>query len=136
MRTVLDASAALAWFFEDELDDFARATAASVATSGALVPSLFRLEVQNALLQAVRRKRLTSAQVKARFDDLDRLDLKTDTAAKPFGIGFALAERFHLTAYDAAYLELAIRAQRPLMTRDESLRTSARAMHVLWEANS
>lgn len=110
--------------------------ARSVATSGALVPTLFRLEVQNALLQAVRRKRLTRAVVEARFDDLDRLKLTVDAAeaGAAFKTGFALAERFDLSAYDAAYLELAVRAKRPLMTRDDRLRDAARTMQLLWES--
>ena len=110
----------------------------SVATSGAIVPALFRLEVQNALLQAVRRKRLTRAVAEARFDDIDRLNLDVDAAGTSvaFKTGFALAERFHLSAYDATYLELAVRAKRPLMTRDDRLRRAARTMHLLWEPTS
>ncbi|HEY1656620.1 MAG TPA: type II toxin-antitoxin system VapC family toxin [Candidatus Tumulicola sp.] len=132
---MLDASAAVAWFFEDELDDLARAMALTVARSGALVPALFRLEVQNALLQAVRKKRLTRAIVEARFDDLDQLNLTLDAAeaSATFKRGFALAERFRLSAYDAAYLELAVRAKRTLMTRDDRLRDAARSVHALWE---
>lgn len=132
---MLDASAALAWFFEDELDELAHAMARSVATDGALVPAFFRLEIQNALLQAVRRKRLMRAIVETLFADLDRLNLTVDAAAAtaPFKTGFPLAERFHLSAYDAAYLELAVRAKRPLMTRDGRLREAAAALHVAWD---
>jgi predicted nucleic acid-binding protein len=106
-----------------------------VAASGALVPALFRLEMQNALLQALRRKRMTRAIVDERLGDLDRLNLIVDSAAAnlSFNSGFALAERFGLSAYDAAYLELAERAKRPLMTRDKALRGAARAMRLLWE---
>jgi predicted nucleic acid-binding protein len=106
-----------------------------VAASGALVPALFRLEMQNALLQALRRKRMTRAIVDERLGDLDRLNLIVDSAAANLGFnsGFALAERFGLSAYDAAYLELAERAKRPLMTRDKALRGAARAMRLLWE---
>lgn len=132
---MLDASAALTWFFEDERDDLARAMAHSVATSGALVPALFRLEVQNALLQAVRRKRLTRAVAEARFDDLDRLNLSVDSAQTSVGFkaAFSLAERFRLSAYDATYLELAVRAKRRLMTRDGRLRRAAQTMRCLWK---
>jgi predicted nucleic acid-binding protein len=106
-----------------------------VATSGALVPALFRLEMQNALLQAVRTKRLQRAVVEERLADLDGLDLRVDadSVSLSFQAGFALAERFQLSAYDAAYLELAIRARRPLMSRDEHLRSAARTMQVLWQ---
>lgn len=133
---VLDASAALAWLFEDELDDQARAMALAVAKSGAVVPMLFRLEMQNALLLAIRRKRLSRDVVEARFEDLDLLNIAVDTHASnaAFKSGFSLAERFSLSAYDANYLELASRLGKPLMTRDARLAAAARELHVLWEA--
>jgi predicted nucleic acid-binding protein len=132
---VLDASAALTWFFEDERDDLSLAMAEVVATSGALIPAPFRLEMQNALLQAFRRKRMSRVVVSRSLDDLDRLRLIVDSAGSnlTFNSGFALAERFSLSAYDAAYLELAERSKRPLMTRDKALRNAARAMRLLWE---
>jgi predicted nucleic acid-binding protein len=132
---VLDASAALTWFFEDERDDLSLAMAEAVSASGALIPALFRLEMQNALLQALRRKRMTRTLVVERLGDLDRLNLVVDSAATnlTFDSGFMLAERFGLSAYDAAYLELAERAKRPLMTRDKTLRDAARTMRLLWE---
>lgn len=109
--------------------------ASSVAGSGALVPALFWLQMQNAFLQAVRKQRLAREIVEARFDDLDRLTITVDVLGSTGALkaGIALAERFGLSAYDAAYLELAIRARRPLMTRDEQLRNAAREMHALWE---
>lgn len=55
MTLVIDASIALAWCFEDEASPATDAIADEVRTSGALVPSLFHLEVGNILLQAERR---------------------------------------------------------------------------------
>ena len=109
--------------------------AEAVSASGALTPALFRLEMQNALLQALRRKRMTRTLVVERLGDLDRLNLVVDSAATnlTFDSGLMLAERFGLSAYDAAYLELAERAKRPLMTRDKTLRDAARMMRLLWE---
>jgi predicted nucleic acid-binding protein len=40
----------------------------------------------------------------------------------------ALADRFRLTVYDAAYLELARRRHLPLATADRALRAGARAL--------
>lgn len=110
--------------------------ALAVATSGAVVPTLFRLEMQNALLLAIRRKRLTREVVEARFEDLDLLNISVDTHGSnaAFKSGFSIAERFNLSAYDASYLELASRLGRPLMTRDARLAVAARELHVLWEA--
>ena len=42
-----------------------------------------------------------------------------------FGRTSALAEQYGLSVYDAAYLEVAIRRQLPLGTRDRALRSAA-----------
>jgi len=54
-------------------------------------------------------------------------------AGAAYETGLDLVTRFQLSAYDACYLELAIRLRRPLMTRDQRLATAAREMGVLWE---
>ncbi len=51
----------MAWCFEDEAGDYADAVLASLATSEALVPAIWSLEVANVLLVAERRGRLTQA---------------------------------------------------------------------------
>ncbi len=131
---VLDASAALSWLFEDELDDIAHAMAIDVAKKGAIVPALFRWEMQNILLASVRRSRITQEVMDARLDDLGALNLVTDVHIlnTSFDVGISLARRFGLSAYDAAYLELAVRLGRPLMTRDAKLAKAADEMSVAW----
>jgi predicted nucleic acid-binding protein len=69
---VIDSSITLAWFFEDERTDRADVVMREVASAGALVPSLWRLEIANALQMAVRRKRITSD-----FRDASLADLRT-----------------------------------------------------------
>ncbi|HUY11949.1 MAG TPA: type II toxin-antitoxin system VapC family toxin [Candidatus Dormibacteraeota bacterium] len=135
---MLDVSAAVSWFFADERDDLALAMAAEVLAKGAWVPTLFRWEVQNALLTAVRRDRRSSDQIRKDFENLDRLRLRVDDEihARPLEIGLALAERFGLTAYDAAYLDLALRRSLPLMTRDRALRNAAAELRLLWEPHA
>ena len=64
-RLVLDGSLALAWYFADEADAYADAVARGLATREAVVPSLWRLEVANALVVGERRKRSTQAQAAA-----------------------------------------------------------------------
>jgi predicted nucleic acid-binding protein len=59
--------------------------------------------------------------------------IRTDLARRQttFGEVFACAERYGLTVYDAAYLELAIREGIALATLDDDLRNAARAAGVL-----
>jgi len=106
--------------------------ARAIARQGAIVPPVFRLEVQNGMLIAVRRGRLTTDVVLRRFEDLDSLALSTDTFGGGYSAGYELARRFQLTAYDASYLELAVRAGKLLMTRDRDLVAAARELGVLW----
>jgi predicted nucleic acid-binding protein len=124
----------MSWLVPDERDDEARAMALEVSKSGAVVPILFRWELQNALIVAVRRGRCTNEVADARLDDSDALNLVVDTqiANAPFKTGLGLARRFAISAYDACYLELAVRLARPLMTRDKHLTQAARESGVLW----
>ena len=131
---VLDASTAISWFFADERDEESVAMARAIAENGAIVPALFRWEVQNAFMMAARRKKMSLDDVAMHLESLDDLDLQVDdfSLKAPLTAGLGLANRFGLTAYDAAYLELAVRRSLPLMTRDKRLRNAATEMRLLW----
>ena len=111
MSLVLDSSATLAWIYSDETTDAIRALFDQVADAGAVVPSLWRLEVANSLTIAVRRGRIDVDFRRAALADLALLDITTDQRTDPqaWGETLNLADRFRLTVYDAAYLELAQR---------------------------
>jgi predicted nucleic acid-binding protein len=129
---VLDSSATLAWVYGDETTDAIRALFDQVADTGAVVPSLWRLEVANSLTVAVRRGRIDADFRRAALADLALLDINTDqyTDANAWGESLTLANQFRLTLYDAAYLELAQRRTVPLATLDSDLRSAARALGV------
>lgn len=95
-----------------------------------MVPSLWRLEVANGLLSAVRRKRITADHRDATLADLDSLDLAVDgeTDRRAWAETLRLAERWSLTAYDASYLELARRRALPLASGDAKLRAAAASL--------
>ncbi len=59
---VLDGSVTLAWYFKDEAHPYANAVAASFPSARAVVPTIWPLEVANAVLMGERRKRSTEAQ--------------------------------------------------------------------------
>ena len=127
MTVVIDSSLTLTWFFEDERTDATLALLDRVQQSGAVVPSLWRLEVANALQMGIRRGRIDAAYRDASLLDLSALDIKIDMAGHDFAWSttLRLAERFRLTLYDAAYLELAQRLGLPLATLDKELRVAA-----------
>ena len=130
MSLVLDCSMALSSFFEDERTPAAEAVLAQVAEQGAVVPGIWRLEVGNALQAAVRHRRVDAAFRDASISDLALLDIVIDqeTDGHAWAATLQLSDRFRLTTYDAAYLELARRRDLPLASLDRELRTAARAV--------
>ena len=129
MSLVLDSSATLAWIYGDETTATIRALFDQVADAGAVVPDLWRLEVANSLTVAVRRNRIDAEFRRAALADLALLDIRADqqTDSHAWSETLHLADRFRLTLYDAAYLELAQRRKLPLATLDQELGTAARA---------
>ena len=130
MSLVLDSSATLAWIYSDEVAEGVRQLFDTVADTGAFVPALWRLEVANSLTIAVRRGRIDAEFRRAALDDLALLDITTDnhTDTHAWAETLQLADRFRLTMYDAAYLELAHRRGVPLATLDEDLSAAALAL--------
>jgi predicted nucleic acid-binding protein len=127
---VLDSSATLAWIYDEETTLAIRALFDRVADEGAVVPALWRLEVANSLTVAVRRARIDVEFRRAALADLALLDISSDqhTNSQAWGETLRLADRFRLTLYDAAYLELAQRRQLPLATLDQELQAAAQAI--------
>ena len=132
MSVVIDSSITLAWLFEDERSTAADAVLDQVTESGAVAPSLWRLEVANALQMAVRRKRIDAAFRDASLADLRSLVVTIDpeTDQHAWASTLLLAERFRLTLYDAAYLELAQRLRLPLASLDQELRAAGNDLGV------
>lgn len=82
------------------------------------------LEVVNGLLVAERKKRITPARVDECLEVISALPLIADVDAESVSV-IRLARGTGLSAYDASYLELAIRHALPLATRDRALRSAA-----------
>lgn len=117
---VVDASVAVDWLLDDELDPRASAALKLLQQDGAIVPHLWRFEVRNALLAAERRGRLSAIQVDVRLAGLLTLPIRTDTSPD-LAIAFALARARRLSFYDALYLELALRHDAVLASLDAEL---------------
>lgn len=132
MSLVLDGSAALAWLYPEETTDPISAVFERIVHSGAIVPTLWRIEIANSLTVAVRRGRMTARERRESLSDLDQLLIVTDaeTEAHVWGDALRLADKHRLTVYDATYLELALRGALPLATLDQDLRAAARKERV------
>ena len=132
MSFVLDASFALSWYFEDERTPVADALLDRVADQGATVPGLWRLEIANGLRTAIRHNRIDHGFRDRAIAQLTRLPITVDpdTDRYAWTTTLQLADRFVLTPYDAAYVELAQRLVLPLATLDDPLRAAATALGV------
>jgi predicted nucleic acid-binding protein len=129
---VIDASVALAWCFDDEATEATRALLDRFEVEHAEVTSLWHLELANALAVGERSKRITPAGTRQFIALIGGLpiviDEQTPNVALSTVLDLARSER--LSAYDASYLELAMRRGVPLATKDDDLAQAARRMGV------
>lgn len=132
MSLVLDCSTAIAWVYSEETTDAVHHVFELLSQTGAWVPGLWRLEVANVLEMGARRGRHRLDFRDLTLADLAQLPIQVDieTDRHAWGETLSLAERHHLTLYDAAYLELAMRRNLPLATLDEDLRQAGRSEKV------
>ena len=105
-------------------------------TRVAFVPSLRPLEIANVLLVGERRNRSTQAQAAKFLASLAEMPITVDdeTHLHAWSSVLSLAREQNLTAYDAAYLELALRRGLSLATLDEQLKAAAQIVGVLLHA--
>ena len=118
---VVDASVSAAWFLPDEATSATEAALQATAAQDVWVPALWLLEIGNLLLSAQRRKRITADKRRQLAAAAGALRLKVDRQPMAIAVLDELAARLGLSAYDAAYLELALRRSLPLATLDEAL---------------
>ncbi len=131
---IVDASATLAWCFEDEATGWTDSLLERLRHGEQiLVPAHWPAEISNGLLVALRRKRIQPRQPVLFWDELARLPIKSEPAltATQAKAVLALSEKHGLTAYDAAYLELAHRHRLPLGTLDTDLQKAGQAEGVV-----
>ena len=129
---VVDASVALAWCFPDEGSKEAERILAALKGVTVLVPGVWALEIVNAILVGERRKRLKQPEILRFVALLESLPISEDhqTVGDRVANVLPVARNYALSAYDAAYLELAIRHNSPLATLDAGLQKAARRAGV------
>jgi predicted nucleic acid-binding protein len=121
---VIDASVTLAWCFEDESSVDADRVLARLEQEEALAPAHWPLEIANALRTAERRGRMETSELPRLRALLAALPVEVAPVELTTATGGILetARTYDLTAYDAAYLDLAAIRGLPLATVDERLR--------------
>lgn len=129
MPFVVDASIAAAWCFPDEDHSAANAALRRLVDEEGFVPALWWFEIRNILVVGERRGRIDAAGTAQFLADLRGLPIRVDSAPDSETV-LALARKHNLTAYDAAYLELARRIGGSLATLDRALLAAAAAEGV------
>lgn len=125
MPFVLDNSVVAGWFLEDQATPYTEAIARQLEDDRAIVPPLWRLEFANVLRTACRKQRLIASQACEVVEQVCALPIEIDPVTPSPAELLALALRYDLSSYDAAYLELALRLQLPIATKDGPLREAA-----------
>ena len=133
---VLDASVSLSWFVDDPVP-VAAVEIRNLLVKGrrALIPALWAFEMANGFVTAKRKGVLTSFDVSDCCDEIEillanSLELVADSPRNLVRTLFTSAHTYSLTAYDASYLDLALRKRLPLATLDRSLQISAKGAGV------
>lgn len=129
---VLDASTALTWCFHDEATTGSLSVLQRLEADHAEVPAIWPLEVANILAAAERRRRIDAAGIGEFLAVIESLDIRVDgaTASRALNDILGISRREGLTAYDAAYLDLAMREGLALATGDRALAAAAQRCGV------
>jgi len=135
MSFVLDNSVTMRWFFGDGKPQelaYAGKVLDAMKRDSALVPVTWGLEVANVIAKAEAKFLVTEARSEAFLEMLEGVDIEVDTATFAHALSdtLQLARRYKLSAYDASYLELALRLGMSLATLDEDLQKAAKKAGV------
>lgn len=121
---VVDASVALAWCFADETSAYADRVLDRLEGEEAVAPAIWPLEIANGLRTAERRGRIDPSELPRVRELMRSLPVRLETIELDVALGEVLevARALDLTAYDAAYLAIAVRRGLALATADDALR--------------
>jgi predicted nucleic acid-binding protein len=125
---VIDASVTMAWFFPDDATPYSEAVLDSLAEQPIWAPTLWVLECTNVLQSAQRRRRIDTRRRGEIAAQLSELPVRLDAEPPTFASLDRLAAQHGLSAYDACYLELALRRSLVLVSLDEHLMAAAKAL--------
>ena len=121
---VIDAFATLPWCFEDVATSWTGGLLERLRGGDQIqVPAHWPTEISNGMLLALRRKRIQPGRPELFWDELSILPIEVEPALSPLHAKtvLSLCEKYGMTVYDAAYLELAKRKGLPLATLDKEL---------------
>jgi predicted nucleic acid-binding protein len=128
MPLVIDSSFMVALVVHEEHSAFAHARLQDLASEPRVAPALIVWETANVLWRKTRRAEISGAQRREMLEALQdfQTELELPTPETTLALS-AFADLHDLTAYDAAYLEMALRLDAPLATLDKPLTQAAKS---------
>jgi predicted nucleic acid-binding protein len=113
------------WLLPDEATAYTDAVLDLLGEQDAVVPTLFLSEFTNVFLKLSRQRKLTPQIALDAVRKFAALGLEVDRETPGLERLFTLADQYGLSAYDATYLELALRRGISLACWDGGLKTAA-----------
>jgi predicted nucleic acid-binding protein len=130
-RFVLDCSATVPWYFDDESTPFSERLLTHMEfAEQVFAPSLWVLELATAINVGLRRGRIDEHDYTLILDQARELPVQLEPSAHRVHDIARLARQYDLTPYDATYFELARRLALPLATLDAQLVAACRKAGV------
>ena len=134
MRLVLDASLVVSWFFKDQRVPKSVPALRYVKENGGLVPPLWSVEIANVLVKFERRRALAEERTAKIVEYLRGLPIAVDVGGDaPSFSSISYARAYGLSAYDAAYLDVAVRFGLKIASLDAQLESAAASLDLLWQ---
>jgi predicted nucleic acid-binding protein len=132
---ILDASVAISWCFPDDPTEdtrYSRRVLTELVANDAIVPEIWAFEIANNIFVSYsKRKRISEQQIAEYLSLLQALPIRVEPQSLWANVNLeSLARRQNVAAYDAAYLDLALRTGFAIATSDEPLRRAAIARGI------
>lgn len=125
---VVDNSVSIGWVYQQQLTPYAEAVLSQLGRMDFQVPAHWPLELANSLLLLERRKKMSREQRQGALGKIAQLLISVQQRPESLEETLQIADRFHLTSYDAAYLVCARRLDMPLATQDAALKKAASSL--------
>lgn len=127
---VVDNSVVTGWWHAGQANDYTRALRELIPESRIHAPQLWTLEFANVLRKLRVTGRLTDADLGAVVAQVNAVRIIIEPQVESVAEVLERALRFELSAYDAAYLGVALRLRLPIACKDGALARAAEAAGV------
>jgi len=121
---VIDASMAAAWTLEDEKTEAGDRILDEVKVGNPITCTIFWHEYRSILIANQKRRRVSQERIPAMLREVRALEI-AEYQLDDDEMIIALAFQYNLSAYDAAYLALALKENAILATNDKKLAEAA-----------